>query len=188
MADKYLDTSVAFPSQATTKVDLICEMVRYFSYHVDTQFIIHQVSEEFPILLKFEGNWVIHDYLRIYLKNSAQKAKKEQQQRDRELETAAKGKGKAKGVSLVYTETTDGSNLILRSSSQITGWASLCILALYFTLLCLNVSTKRLILLSIRNGLVDVPVFVHKGILCAALRTVLARSGPASRPRHKQVH
>lgn len=81
----------------------------------------HQVSEEFPILLNFEGNWVVHDYLRIYLKNSAQRAKKDQQQRDRELEAAAKGKGKgkAKGVSLEYTETTGGSN-ILRSSSQIT--------------------------------------------------------------------
>jgi len=56
----------------------------------------HQASEEFPILLKFEGNWVVHDYLRVYLKNSAQKAKKEQQQRDRELEAAAKGKGKLK--------------------------------------------------------------------------------------------
>ena len=124
MADKYLDTSLAFPSQAKNKVDLICEMVRYFAYHVDMQFITfitHQASEEFPILLKFEGNWAVHDYLRVYLKNSAQRAKKEQQQRDRELEAAAKGKGKAKGVSLVYTETTDGSNLILRSSSQMTG-------------------------------------------------------------------
>lgn len=121
MADKYLDTSLGFPSQAENKVDLICEMVRYFSCHVDMQFTTHQASEEFPVLLKFEGNWVIHDYLRVYLKNSAQKAKKEQQQRDRELEAAAKGKGKAKGVSLVYTETTDGSNLVLRSSSQITG-------------------------------------------------------------------
>ena len=38
-----------------------------------------QVSKEFPILLQFEDNWVVHDYLRIYLKNSAQKAKKKQQ-------------------------------------------------------------------------------------------------------------
>ena len=127
MADKYLDTSVSFSSQATPKVDLICEMVRYFYFHVDMQFITRQVSEEFPDLLKFEGNWVIHDYLRIYLKNSAQKAKKEQQQRDKELETAAKGKGKAKGASFVYTETTDGFNLTLRSSSQIIGRASLCV-------------------------------------------------------------
>jgi len=52
-----------------------------------------QVSREFPILLKFEDNWVTHDYLRIYLKNSAQKAKKEQH-RDNDLTTAAKGKGR----------------------------------------------------------------------------------------------
>jgi len=84
------------------------------------QFITHQASKEFPILLKFEGNWVVHDYLRVYLKNSAQKAKKDQQQKDRELEAAAKGKGKAKTVSLVCIETTGGSNLVLRSSSQIT--------------------------------------------------------------------
>jgi hypothetical protein len=118
MADKYLDTSLPFPGQAQSKVDLLCKMVRYFFRHVDMQFTTHQASEEFPVLLKFEGDWVIHDYLRIYLKNSAQKAKKEQQQKDRELEAAAKGKGKEKGV---CTETTDGSNLILRLSSQITG-------------------------------------------------------------------
>lgn len=105
MADRYLDTTTGYSSQTKEKVDRICEMA----------------SEEFPILLKFEGNWVVHDYLRVYLKNSSQKAKKDQQQKDRELEAAAKGKGKAKGVSLVYTETTGGSNLILRSSSQITG-------------------------------------------------------------------
>jgi hypothetical protein len=117
MADKYLDTSLAFPSQAKSNVDLICAMVRYLSYHVDIEFITHQASEEFPVLLEFEGDWVIHDYLRVYLKNSAQKAKKDQQQREAELEAAAKGKGKAKGVSLVYTEAAGGSNLILRSSS-----------------------------------------------------------------------
>jgi hypothetical protein len=121
LADRYLDTTLAFPSQTNNKVDLICKMVRHFSYHVDMQFIdSSQASEEFPILLQFEGNWVVHDYLHVYLKNSAQKAKKDEQQRDRELEAAAKGKGKAKGVSLVYTETSDGSNLILRSSSQIS--------------------------------------------------------------------
>lgn len=121
MAEKYLDTSLAFPAQSKIKVEYICQLVRYFFYPVDTQFIVHQASEEFPILLKFEGNWVVHDYLRVYLKNSAQRAKKDQQERDRELEAAAKGKGKAKGVSLEYTETAGGSNLILRSSSQITG-------------------------------------------------------------------
>jgi len=51
-----------------------------------------QASNEFPILLKFEDNWVVHDYLCIYLKNSAQKAKKDQQNKDRELATVAKGK------------------------------------------------------------------------------------------------
>jgi hypothetical protein len=34
----------------------------------------------------------VHDFLRIYLKNSAQKAKKVQQNKDRELAAAAKGK------------------------------------------------------------------------------------------------
>ena len=62
------------------------------------QLITRQVSKEFPILVKFEGNWVIHDYLRVFLKNRAQKAKKDQQQKDRQLPAAAKGKGKAKGV------------------------------------------------------------------------------------------
>lgn len=56
-----------------------------------------QVSNEFPILLKFEDSWVVHDYLRIYLKNSAQRAKKDQQNKDKSLTAAAKGKGK--GVS-----------------------------------------------------------------------------------------
>jgi len=51
-----------------------------------------QASNEFPVLLKFENNWVVHDFLRIYLKNSAQKAKKVQQNKDRELAAAAKGK------------------------------------------------------------------------------------------------
>lgn len=46
------------------------------------------------MLLKFEDNWVVHDYLRIYLKNSAQKAKKDQQNKDKDLITAAKGKGR----------------------------------------------------------------------------------------------
>jgi hypothetical protein len=53
-----------------------------------------QASREFPILLKFEENWVVHDYLRTYLKNSAQKAKKAQQNKDRNLEAAAKGKAR----------------------------------------------------------------------------------------------
>ena len=85
------------------------------------QFITHQLSEEFPVLHRFEENWVVHDYLHVYLKNSSQKAKKDQQQKDRELEAAAKGKGKAKGVSLEITETAGRSNLILRSGSQLTG-------------------------------------------------------------------
>jgi len=53
-----------------------------------------QISNEFPILLKFEDSWVVHDYLRIYLKNSAQKAKKDQQNKDKDLTIAAKGKGR----------------------------------------------------------------------------------------------
>jgi hypothetical protein len=53
-----------------------------------------QASKEFPVLLEYEGNWVVHDYLRIYLKNSSQRAKKDQQQKDKELEAAAKGKTK----------------------------------------------------------------------------------------------
>jgi len=53
-----------------------------------------QASNEFPLLLKFEDSWVVHDFLRIYLKNSAQKAKKDQQNKDKELTTAAKGKGR----------------------------------------------------------------------------------------------
>lgn len=53
-----------------------------------------QASKEFPILLEYERNWVVHDYLRIYLKNSSQRAKKDQQQKDKELEAAAKGKTK----------------------------------------------------------------------------------------------
>ena len=39
----------------------------------------------------------MHDYLHIFLKNSAQKAKKEQQ-KDNDLATAAKGKGHGRGV------------------------------------------------------------------------------------------
>lgn len=55
---------------------------------------VRQASTEFPILLKFENNWVVHDYLRVYLKNSAQKARKNQQDKDKELAAAAKGKGR----------------------------------------------------------------------------------------------
>lgn len=36
----------------------------------------------------------MHDYLRIYLKNSAQKAKKDQQNKDKRLEAAVKGKAR----------------------------------------------------------------------------------------------
>lgn len=36
----------------------------------------------------------MHDYLRIYLKNSAQKAKKDQQNKDKEIEAAVKGKSR----------------------------------------------------------------------------------------------
>ncbi|KAI0245492.1 hypothetical protein BJV78DRAFT_1158574 [Lactifluus subvellereus] len=53
-----------------------------------------QASREFPILLKFEENWVVHDYLHTYLKNSAQKAKKAQQNKDRNLEAVVKGKAR----------------------------------------------------------------------------------------------
>jgi hypothetical protein len=45
------------------------------------------------VLLQFEDSWVVHDYLRIYLKNRAQKAKKEQQ-KDNDIRTAEKGKGR----------------------------------------------------------------------------------------------
>jgi hypothetical protein len=51
-----------------------------------------QVSKEFPILLEYQGNWVVHDYLRTYLKNTSQRARKDQQQKDKEAEAAAKGK------------------------------------------------------------------------------------------------
>jgi hypothetical protein len=53
-----------------------------------------QLANEYPILLNFEESWVAHDYLRVYLKNSAQNAKKDQQNKDKELATAAKGKGR----------------------------------------------------------------------------------------------
>lgn len=53
-----------------------------------------QASKEFPVLLRFEDCWVVRDYLCIYLKNSAQKAKKDQQNKDKELEAAAKGKSR----------------------------------------------------------------------------------------------
>jgi len=53
-----------------------------------------QASNEFPILLEYEENWVVHDCLHIYLKNSAQKAKKSQQLKEKELELAAKGKAR----------------------------------------------------------------------------------------------
>lgn len=39
MADNYLDTSLAFTAQERVKVDRICQLVRYFSYHVDMQLI-----------------------------------------------------------------------------------------------------------------------------------------------------
>jgi hypothetical protein len=55
-----------------------------------------QASREFPILLEYEDNWVVLDCLHIYLKNSAQKAKKGQQLKEKELELAAKGK--ARGI------------------------------------------------------------------------------------------
>ncbi|KAH9010599.1 hypothetical protein EDB83DRAFT_2322411 [Lactarius deliciosus] len=71
------------------------------------QKIRERASKEFPALLEYEGNWVVHDYLRIFLKNSAQKAKKDQQQKDKELEA----KGKARGV---------GVNLIVDPRSQLT--------------------------------------------------------------------
>lgn len=91
-----MDTSLAYSTQAAKSkngLTLISDLVRYFSNHTDVQLIIvWQASNEFPILLKFEDNWVVHDYLRIYLKNSAQKAKKDQQNKDRELAAAAKGK------------------------------------------------------------------------------------------------
>ena len=62
--------------------------------HKDTLDRSEQISNEFPILLKFEDSWVVHDYLRIYLKNSAQKAKKDQQNKDKNLTIATKGKGR----------------------------------------------------------------------------------------------
>jgi hypothetical protein len=116
LADEYLETSLGYSAQALTQLSLICETVRYFSYHTVVQLITpRQASKEFPILLKFDGNWVVHDYLRVYLKNTAQKAKKEQQQKERELVAAAKGK--AKGV---FIQTSGGSNLIMCLSSQMT--------------------------------------------------------------------
>ena len=39
MADKYLDTSIAFTAQERVKVDRICQLVRYFSCYVDMQLI-----------------------------------------------------------------------------------------------------------------------------------------------------
>ncbi|KAH9011467.1 hypothetical protein EDB84DRAFT_1445145 [Lactarius hengduanensis] len=57
------------------------------------QKIRERASKEFPVLLEYEGNWVVHhDYLHICLKNRAQKAKKDQQQKDKEPE--AKGKAR----------------------------------------------------------------------------------------------
>jgi len=98
LADEYLDTSLPYSAQAAKSKDRlaqVCELVRYFLSRTDVQLItVGQVSKEFPILLTFDENWVVHDYLRIYLKNSAQKAKKDQQQKDRELETAIKGKAR----------------------------------------------------------------------------------------------
>ncbi|KAH9018137.1 hypothetical protein EDB85DRAFT_1897296 [Lactarius pseudohatsudake] len=63
-------------TRSMNKLTLVCEMA----------------SKEFPVLLEYEGNWVVHDYLRICLKNRAQKAKKDQQQKDKEPE--AKGKAR----------------------------------------------------------------------------------------------
>ncbi|KAI0296891.1 hypothetical protein BC826DRAFT_967917 [Russula brevipes] len=98
LADEYLDTSLSYSAQAAKSKDRlaqVCELVRYFLSRTDVQLItVGQVSKEFPILLTFDENWVVHDYLRIYLKNSVQKAKKDQQQKDRELETAIKGKAR----------------------------------------------------------------------------------------------
>ena len=33
--------------------------------------IYHQVKEKYPHLLQYDGNWVVSDFLKIYLKNSA---------------------------------------------------------------------------------------------------------------------
>ncbi|KAH9174106.1 hypothetical protein EDB89DRAFT_1904821 [Lactarius sanguifluus] len=76
LADKYLETSLPYSAQAEKPNRLAL------------------ASKEYPILLEYEGNWVVHDYLRIYLKNSSQKAKKDQQHKDKALETAAKGKAR----------------------------------------------------------------------------------------------
>lgn len=76
-----------------------------------------QASKEFPSLLKFEGDWVTRDYLRIFLKNSAQKAKKCQQQQDRVLEAVAKGKGKG-----VWAWSLWRIQPYLCLSSQMTLW------------------------------------------------------------------
>ncbi|KAH8984086.1 hypothetical protein EDB86DRAFT_3084788 [Lactarius hatsudake] len=80
LADEYLETSLPYSAQAEQpdRLALVCKTA----------------SKEYPILLKYKGNWVVHDYLRIYLKNSSQKARKEQQLKDNELETAAKGKAR----------------------------------------------------------------------------------------------
>ena len=67
-----------------------------------------QASKKFPVLLEYEGNWVVHDYLCTYLKNSAQKAKKDQQQMDKEPEAAAKGKGRG-----VYTPGSSVALILL---------------------------------------------------------------------------
>ena len=98
LAVEYLDTSLTHSDQAKTKLNHICAMVGNILIPPCRCVIDHtrQVSKEFPVLVKFEENWVIHDYLRVFLKNSSQKAKKIQEQRDRELEAAVKGKNKAK--------------------------------------------------------------------------------------------
>lgn len=98
LAVEYLDTSLTHSDQAKKKLNHICEMVGNVLIPRCRSVIDHtmQLSREFPVLLKFEENWVIHDYLRVFLKNSSQKAKKIQEQRDRELEAAVKGKNKAK--------------------------------------------------------------------------------------------
>ncbi|KAH8999753.1 hypothetical protein EDB92DRAFT_1940579 [Lactarius akahatsu] len=76
LADEYLEMSLPYSAQAEQPDRLAL------------------ASKEYPILLKYKGNWVVHDYLCIYLKNSSQKARKEQQLKDNELETAAKGKAR----------------------------------------------------------------------------------------------
>ncbi|KAH9174005.1 hypothetical protein EDB89DRAFT_1849534 [Lactarius sanguifluus] len=61
LADEYLDTSLAYSTQATrsmNKLTLVCEMA----------------SKEFPALLEYEGNWVVHDYLLYFLEKQRTKS------------------------------------------------------------------------------------------------------------------